>query len=106
MAQFFSMAFLGFFLGMRHATDPDHGVAVTTIVSRERRVDCAGAIGMLWGLGHTVTILLVGGPILLFAVVIPPRIALTMEFSPDVILVLLPLLTFVHRLSLPPTPRH
>src|SRR5258706_6861419 len=93
------MAFLGFFLGMRHATDPDHVVAVTTIVSRERRVDRAGVIGMLWGLGHTVTILLVGGAILLFDVVIPPRIGLTMEFSVAVMLVLLGVLSLVHRLD-------
>jgi high-affinity nickel permease len=99
MAQFLSMALLGFFLGMRHATDPDHVVAVTTIVSRERRVGRAGAIGMLWGLGHTVTILLVGGAILLFDVVIPPRIGLTMEFSVAVMLVLLGVLSLVHRLD-------
>jgi high-affinity nickel-transport protein len=99
MAQFLSMAFLGFFLGMRHATDPDHVVAVTTIVSSERRVDRAGAIGMLWGLGHTVTILLVGGAILLFDIVIPPRIGLSMEFSVAVMLVLLGVLSFVHRLD-------
>jgi high-affinity nickel-transport protein len=99
MAQFLSMAFLGFFLGMRHATDPDHVVAVTTIVSREKRLDRAGGIGMLWGLGHTVTILLVGGAILLFDVVIPPRIGLTMEFSVAVMLVLLGGLSLVHRLD-------
>jgi ABC-type nickel/cobalt efflux system permease component RcnA len=99
MAQFLSMAFLGFFLGMRHATDPDHVVAVTTIVSRERRVDRAGGIGMLWGLGHTATILLVGGAILIFDVVIPPRIGLTMEFSVAVMLVLLGVLSVGHRLD-------
>jgi high-affinity nickel-transport protein len=99
VAQFLSMAFLGFFLGMRHATDPDHVVAVTTIVSRERRVDRAGGIGMLWGLGHTVTILLVGGAILLFDVVIPPRIGLTMEFSVAVMLLLLGVLSVAHRLD-------
>src|SRR6266853_123284 len=99
MAQFLSMAFLGFFLGMRHATDPDHVVAVTTIVSHEGRLDRAGAIGMLWGLGHTVTILLVGGAILLFDVVIPPRIGLTMEFSVAVMLVLLGVLSLVPRLD-------
>jgi len=96
MAQFFSMAFLGFFLGMRHATDPDHVVAVTTIVSREKRVDRASGIGMLWGLGHTATILIVGVAILLFDVVIPPRIGLTMEFSVAVMLVLLGVLSLVH----------
>ncbi len=99
MAQSLSMAFLGFFLGMRHAMDPDHVVAVTTIVSRAGRVDRAGGIGMLWGLGHTVTILLVGGAILLFDVVIPPRIGLTMELSVAVMLVLLGVLNLVHRLD-------
>jgi High-affinity nickel-transport protein len=93
MAQFLSMALLGFFLGMRHATDPDHVVAVTTIVSRERRVGRAGGIGILWGLGHTMTILLVGGTIILFDVVIPPRIGLSMEFSVAVMLVLLGVLS-------------
>jgi hypothetical protein len=72
---------------------------VTTIVSRERRVDRAGGIGMLWGLGHTATILLVGGAILLFDVVIPPRIGLTMELSVAVMLVLLGMLSLVHRLD-------
>src|SRR5258705_4454910 len=99
MAQFVSMAFLGFFLRMRHATDPDHVVAVTTIVSRERRVDRASGIGMLWGLGHPVTFLVVGGAILLFDVVIPPRIGLSMEFSVAVMLVLLGVLSLVHRLD-------
>jgi len=93
MAQFLSMALLGFLLGMRHATDPDHVVAVTTIVSRERRVGRAGGIGILWGLGHTMTILLVGGAIILFDVVIPPRIGLSMEFSVAVMLVLLGVLS-------------
>ena len=80
---------LGFFLGMRHATDADHVVAVSTIVSRERSVRAAGMVGALWGIGHTVTILLVGGAILLFGVVISPRVGLTMEFSVALMLVLL-----------------
>lgn len=89
MAQLLSLALLGFVLGMRHATDIDHVVAVTTIVSRERCVRRAGGIGVLWGVGHTATILLVGGAILLFDVVIPPRIGLTMEFSVALMLVFL-----------------
>jgi len=47
---------IGFVLGMRHATDPDHVIAVSTIVSRERSIVKAGWIGILWGVGHTVTI--------------------------------------------------
>jgi hypothetical protein len=80
---------LGFFLGMRHATDADHVIAVTAIVSRERSLWLAARIGGLWGLGHTLTILAAGGAIILFGIVIPPRLGLTLEFSVAVMLVLL-----------------
>jgi high-affinity nickel-transport protein len=80
---------LGFFLGMRHATDADHVVAVTTIVSRERSARSAVGIGALWGLGHTATIVLVGGAIVLFGLVIPPRLGLSMELSVACMLILL-----------------
>jgi ABC-type nickel/cobalt efflux system permease component RcnA len=87
-----SIIALGFFLGIRHATDPDHVIAVTTIVSRQRSIRHAALIGVLWGLGHTLTILLVGSAIILFGVVIPPRLGLTMEFSVGLMLVLLGIL--------------
>jgi len=80
---------LGFFLGIRHATDADHVVAVSTIVSRERRIGSAALIGGLWGLGHTITILLVGAGIILFTLVIPPRVGLSMEFSVGLMLIFL-----------------
>jgi len=80
---------IGFLLGMRHATDPDHVIAVSTIVSRERSVLKAGLIGVFWGCGHTLTIAVVGGAIILFGVVIPPRAGLTMEFSVGLMLILL-----------------
>src|SRR3984893_3947912 len=80
---------IGFFLGMRHATDPDHVIAVSTIVSRERSVAKAACIGVLWGLGHTLTILAVGAAIILFGLAIPVRVGLTMEFCVGLMLVLL-----------------
>jgi high-affinity nickel-transport protein len=80
---------LGFVLGMRHATDPDHVIAVTTIVSNQRSMKRAAAIGAVWGLGHTLTILLVGGGIILFKWVIPPRVGLTMELAVAVMLIVL-----------------
>ena len=83
---------LGFFLGMRHATDPDHVVAVSTIVSRERSLKHAAVIGALWGAGHTVTILVVGTGIIAFSLVISPALGLTMEFSVGLMLILLGLL--------------
>jgi len=104
-----SVVVLGFFLGMRHATDPDHVVAVTTIVSRERSVGAAALIGVLWGVGHTVTILLVGGAIILFDVVIPPRMGLAMELSVALMLILLGVLSltgFTRRMTERSTPHH
>jgi hypothetical protein len=83
---------LGFLLGMRHATDPDHVVAVTTIVSRERTLLHAALIGALWGLGHTITILAVGSAIILFKVTIPARIGLGMELCVGLMLILLGIL--------------
>jgi high-affinity nickel-transport protein len=74
---------------MRHATDADHVVAISTIVSRERRVRSAAWIGVLWGIGHTITIFAVGISIILFTLVIPPHIGLSMEFSVGLMLVLL-----------------
>jgi high-affinity nickel permease len=80
---------IGFLLGMRHATDPDHVIAVSTIVSRERSILKAALIGVLWGVGHTLTILLVGAGIILFGLAIPVRVGLTMEFSVGLMLILL-----------------
>src|SRR5262249_55211294 len=73
MTPFLSVLLLGFFLGMRHATDPDHVIAVSTIVSRQRSVRGAACTGVLWGIGHTLTILAVGGAIIAFGLVIPPH---------------------------------
>src|ERR1700721_1317719 len=80
---------VGFLLGVRHATDPDHVIAVSTIVSRQRSVRQAGLIGALWGVGHTVTIFLVGVAIILFNLAIPPRIGLAMELAVGLMLILL-----------------
>jgi high-affinity nickel-transport protein len=80
---------IGFLLGMRHATDPDHVIAVSTIVSRERSILKAALIGILWGCGHTITIVVVGAAIILFGMAIPARVGLTMEFSVGLMLILL-----------------
>ena len=96
MTALFSVLVLGFLLGMRHATDPDHVVAVTTIVSQQRSLARAARTGVLWGIGHTATIFLVGGAIIVLKVQldgIPPRIGLSLEFAVAVMLVVLGLLT-------------
>lgn len=90
-----SILALGFFLGMRHATDPDHVIAVSTIVSRQRNLRKSALIGVFWGVGHTVTIFFVGAAIILFGLVIPPRIGLSMELSVGLMLVILGVINVV-----------
>jgi ABC-type nickel/cobalt efflux system permease component RcnA len=84
-----SLTLLGFFLGMRHATDPDHVIAVSTIVTRQPTIRAALLIGSLWGVGHTLTIVAVGGAIVLFTIVIPPRLGLSMEMAVALMLIIL-----------------
>jgi len=88
----FSILALGFLLGMRHATDSDHVVAVTTIVSQQRRVSSAALTGISWGIGHSLTLLVVGAAIILFGVVVPERLGMSLEFCVALMLVLLGLL--------------
>src|SRR3989441_11332494 len=80
---------LGFFLGMRHATDADHVIAVSTIVTRQRTLRGGVLIGGLWGLGPPVTIMAVGGAIIVFSLVIPPALGLTMEMTVALMLIVL-----------------
>ena len=89
MTTLLAIVTLGFFLGMRHATDPDHVVAVTTIVSREQSMFHAATIGAIWGVGHMATILAVGSAIILLKVTIPPTLGLSMELSVALMLILL-----------------
>ena len=92
MSGLLAIAALGFFLGMRHATDPDHVIAVSTIVTRAREARSAALIGAVWGVGHTLTILLVGGGIILLGWVIPTRVGLSMELSVGIMLIVLGLM--------------
>ena len=88
-----SLLLLGFFLGMRHATDADHVIAIATIVSRQRSLRGSAMIGAVWGIGHTLTILAVGSAIILFGIVIPARMGLAMELAVGIMLVLLGIMT-------------
>lgn len=84
---------LGFFLGVRHAADPDHVAAVSTLVTRQRRPWDAALTGLWWGLGHSITIVAVGTAIIGFSITIPPRVGVSMEMAVAVMLVLLGLLS-------------
>lgn len=101
MISLISIVALGFFLGMRHATDPDHVIAVSTIVSRERNIAKAAWVGAVWGVGHTLTIFVVGAALILLDFVgtqqgsgavqfhLNPRLGLVMDLAVAVMLIVL-----------------
>ena len=72
---------LGLIFGLKHATEVDHVVAITTIVSRHRNVFRSAFVGALWGLGHTVSLLAVGVVVLSLRIAIPERISGWLEFG-------------------------
>jgi ABC-type nickel/cobalt efflux system permease component RcnA len=78
-------------LGLRHATDPDHLAAVTTLVasSRERASRTAAGLGLAWGLGHAVTLFAFGLPILLLDQYLPERVQQGAETAVAVVIVYL-----------------
>jgi high-affinity nickel-transport protein len=88
-------------LGMRHATDPDHVLAVATIVSREQSLRGAARIGAIWGLGHGFTLAAVGGSVISFRLVLTPRVGLSLEFAVALMLMVLGALALWRRRSAP-----
>jgi hypothetical protein len=83
---------LGFVLGLQHATDPDHVVAVATIVSRERRFLAGARVGLLWGIGHTLTLAAAGTVVVALNTSVPQRLAIGFELVVAVMLVTLGIL--------------
>lgn len=77
----------GMFLGVRHALDADHLAAVATLVTRSRSMGNTVLHGLAWGAGHTLTLLLVGGAVLAFDLVLPERAALALEVVVGVMLI-------------------
>ena len=73
-------------------------------MSRERSVWRSSWIGITWGLGHTLTILVVGGAIVLFKMAFTPRLGLSMEFSVAIMLVVLGILNLSHQHGAPVVP--
>jgi ABC-type nickel/cobalt efflux system permease component RcnA len=84
-----SLLFLGLLLGIRHATEADHLAAVASLATRSRGLRSTVAQGVAWGLGHTLTLLVVGGICLLLRLTIPDRIAAALEGAVGVMLLFL-----------------
>ena len=84
---------VGALLGLRHATDPDHLAAVTTLVagSPGHAARSAGELGLAWGLGHAVTLLFFGLPLILLNAHLPERAQQAAEVAVAVVIVILSL---------------
>ena len=79
----------GSLLGMRHALEPDHLAAVSTLVTRERNSVKAALLGMCWGLGHTAGLVVVGAVLVFLRAELPARIANLFELLVAVMLIAL-----------------
>ncbi len=80
---------LGLVLGIQHALDPDHLIAVSTIVSEHRSFKWASLIGAFWGLGHTTTLFIVGVLVIGLRLTIPPRLGSSLELLVAAMLIIL-----------------
>ncbi len=95
MASQMEILILGLLLGVRHAFDADHLVAVTTIVSDYKNPLRAVWVGISWGLGHTLTLFLTGIVLLMLHIQMPPKLALGFEFLVGIMLLLLGIQTLL-----------
>src|SRR5919202_3989268 len=79
----------GFVLGLKHAVEADHLAAVSTIVSERRSLISSSLVGGLWGVGHTISLLIAGVAVILLHVEISERVAQALEFCVGLMLVAL-----------------
>lgn len=80
---------LGFIIGLQHAFEADHLAAVATLASRHGRASDILKHGLTWGLGHTLTLLGLGGAAFVLGSAIPDRLAELLEFAVGLMLLLL-----------------
>lgn len=80
-------------LGIRHALEPDHLVAVSTLVAEERRLWPAARLGLIWGVGHLLPLTLIGLPVLLLRLKLPEAMENTLDLGVGLLLIGLGLLT-------------
>ena len=80
---------LGFLLGLRHALDADHLAAVSTVLAERPSLRASSAVGFWWGIGHTITLLIVGAVVLALDIHIPEEFELIAESGVGLLLVIL-----------------
>ncbi len=88
-SQFLSLLGVGFLLGLRHALDTDHLAAVSTVLAERPSLLASGAVGLSWGIGHTLTLLFVGSVVLISGLHIPDELELIAESGVGILLIVL-----------------
>jgi hypothetical protein len=89
MALILSLLGVGFVLGLKHALDADHLAAVSTMATEKRSLLGSSLIGIWWGLGHTISLLIAGALVMLLHVQIGRRAEMTLEFCVGIMLIVL-----------------
>jgi ABC-type nickel/cobalt efflux system permease component RcnA len=84
-----SVLAIGFLMGIKHAIEPDHVIAVSTIASKSRKLWDASLAGVFWGIGHTATLFIVGIIIILMKGAISNTWSMSLEFLVGIMLVYL-----------------
>src|SRR3954451_520643 len=92
---FLSILALGFVLGIKHAIEPDHVIAVSTIASQSKKLLRSSLAGVFWGIGHTATLLIVGVILIFMKGEIPEKWAMSLEFLVGIMLVYLGITTIL-----------
>lgn len=85
----YPMFILAFILGMKHAIEPDHIIAMSTIICKEKNVSKAAILGALWGIGHTVTLFVIGMIGIMTKHKIPENLAVLLERSVGIMIIIL-----------------
>ena len=80
---------VGLVFGLKHATEVDHVVAVSTIVSQHKNVFRSALVGLMWGAGHTAALLIVGGVVIALRIAIPEEINSWLEFGVALMIIVL-----------------
>lgn len=84
---------MGFVLGIKHALEPDHVIAVSTIASQSKKLWRSSLAGVYWGIGHTLTLFIIGFVFILLKNQIPESLAKWLEFLVGIMLIYLGLTT-------------
>lgn len=92
----FSVLSIGFILGIKHAIEPDHVIAVSTIASKSKKLWQSTLAGVFWGIGHTATLFLVGIVLIIMKNEISDKVSMSLEFLVGIMLVYLGIMNILN----------